>query len=165
LFFADRVPAVVNVPEVLNGIEGQAFKKTHNDPEKRKTYEMLTQAINDARDRGDIDLLNTIASNPEAFILKQGWKAVSLDDSNGPEELHALYEHLQVSILEVIEALDNLKASQDYELYERADEDPSVIADIIADQRAAVLIEIKSLQEEADRYEEETRELHGSVPF
>lgn len=27
------------------------------DPEKRKTYEMLTQAINEARDRGEIELL------------------------------------------------------------------------------------------------------------
>ena len=33
-----------------------------HDPEKRKTYELLTQAINEARDRGDIELLETIAS-------------------------------------------------------------------------------------------------------
>jgi len=32
------------------------------NPEKRKTYELLTQAINEARDRGDIELLETIAS-------------------------------------------------------------------------------------------------------
>ncbi len=28
-----------------------------HDPEKRKTYELLTQAINEARDRGDIGLM------------------------------------------------------------------------------------------------------------
>ena len=42
-------------------------------PEKRKTYEMLTQAINEACDRGDIELLERIAKDPQAFILKQGW--------------------------------------------------------------------------------------------
>jgi Leucine-rich repeat (LRR) protein len=40
--------------------------------EKRKTYERLTQAINEARDRGDIELLERIAKDPQAFILKQG---------------------------------------------------------------------------------------------
>ena len=43
------------------------------DPEKRRTYELLTQAINESRDRGDIELLERIAEDPQAFILKQGW--------------------------------------------------------------------------------------------
>jgi hypothetical protein len=34
------------------------------DPQKRKTYERLTQAINDARDRGDIELLERIDKDP-----------------------------------------------------------------------------------------------------
>lgn len=36
-----------------------------HDPEKRKTYELLTQAINEARDRGDIELLELIAKDPQ----------------------------------------------------------------------------------------------------
>jgi hypothetical protein len=47
-----------------------------HDPEKRKTYERLTQAINEARDRGDIDLLERIAKDPQAFILNQGRASV-----------------------------------------------------------------------------------------
>jgi len=61
------------------------------DPEKRKTYERLTQAINEARDRGDIALLELIAKDPQAFILKQGWAGVSLDVAQGLKELRALY--------------------------------------------------------------------------
>lgn len=43
----------------------------------------LTQAINEARDRGDIELLERIAKDPQAFILKQGWASVSLDAARG----------------------------------------------------------------------------------
>lgn len=50
-----------------------------HDPEKRKTYERLTQAIYEARDRGDIELLELIAKDPQAFILKQGGASVSFD--------------------------------------------------------------------------------------
>jgi hypothetical protein len=50
-----------------------------HDPEKRRTYERLTQAINEARDRGDIELLELIAKDPQAFILKQGWGWRGLD--------------------------------------------------------------------------------------
>ena len=76
-----------------------------HDPEKRKTYERLTQAINEARDRGDIELLELIAKDPQAFILKQGWASVSLDGER------SLYEHLQARILEMIETLDEMRAS------------------------------------------------------
>jgi hypothetical protein len=47
-----------------------------HDPEKRTTYELLTQTINQARDRGDIELLELIARDPQAFILNQGWASV-----------------------------------------------------------------------------------------
>ena len=79
------------------------------DPEKRRTYELLTQAINGAKDRGDIELLELIAKDPQAFILKQGWANVSLDAEHGLKELRALYEHLQSRILEMIETLDELR--------------------------------------------------------
>jgi len=74
-----------------------------HDPEKRKTYELLTQAINETRDRGDIELLELIAIDPQAFILKQGWASVSLNGDHGLKELRSLYEHLQARILEMIE--------------------------------------------------------------
>ena len=81
------------------------------DPEKRKTYELLTQAINGAKDRGDIELLERIAKDPQAFIRQQGWASVSLDPEHGLMELRSLYEHLQARILEMIETLDEVRAS------------------------------------------------------
>jgi len=136
-----------------------------HDPEKRKTYERLTQAINEARDRGDIELLELIAKNPLAFILKQGWAAVALDGDRGLMELRSLYEHLQVRILEMIETLDNVRASADYQIFQAAEEDAAVIGQIVAAQQEDLEKEIAALQAEAERTAEEAKELAGEVPF
>jgi DNA polymerase-3 subunit epsilon len=136
-----------------------------HDPEKRKTYERLTQAINEARDRGDIDLLELIAKNPLAFILKQGWASISLDVTRGLMELRSLYEHLQARILELIETLDEVRASADYAIYQVVEEDAAVIERITAEQRAELEKEIEALKAEAERKAAEARELAGEVPF
>ena len=135
------------------------------DLEKRKTYELLTQAINEARDRGDIELLELIAKDPQAFILKQGWASVSLDGARGLMELRSLYEHLQARILEMIETLDEVRASADYEVFRAAEEDESVIGRVVSAQREELEREIGELKADAERVAEEARELAGEVPF
>jgi hypothetical protein len=135
------------------------------DPEKRKTYEMLTQAINEARDRGDIELLELIAKDPQAFILKQGWASVSLDGGRGLKELRSLYEHLQARILEMIETLDDLRASAEMEIFREVEQDENVIDRIAAAQREELELEIAELKAEAERVADEARELAGDVPF
>ncbi len=135
------------------------------DPEKRRTYELLTQAINDARDRGDIELLESIAKDPDGFIHRQGWASVTLDGGEGLRDLRSLYEHLQVRILELIEGLDDLRASPDYELYEFAEKDATVIEQVVSVQRAEFESEINTLQAEADRLAAEIEELVGEAPF
>ena len=136
-----------------------------HDPEKRKTYERLTQAINEARDRGDIELLELIAKDPQAFILKQGWASIPLDVTRGLMELRSLYEHLQARILELIETLDEVRASADYAIYQVVEEDAAVIERIAAEQRAELEKEIEALKVEAERKAAEARELAGEVPF
>jgi DNA polymerase III epsilon subunit-like protein len=136
-----------------------------DDPEIQKTYVLLTQAINDARDRGDMALLETIAMNPQAFILKQGWASVSLDGASGLMELRALYEHLQAKILEMIEMLDDLRSSADFALFEYAEQDGGVLDQVAAAQRAELEQEIETLNAEAERRAKELEELTGEVPF
>lgn len=135
------------------------------DPERRKTYELLTQAINGAKDRGDIELLELIAKDPEAFIRQQGWASVSLDPEQGLMELRSLYEHPQVRILEMIETLGELRASAEMEIFREVEQDEKVIERIAAAQREELEQEIAGLQEEAERVAEEARELAGEVPF
>jgi DNA polymerase-3 subunit epsilon len=135
------------------------------DPEKRKTYERLTQAINEARDRGDIELLEEIAKDPQAFILKQGWASVSLDGSNTLAELRTLYEHLRARILELIETLDDLHASPDYEIFVFAEKDETVIVEVIEGQKSELEKEIEALEAEAKKKAAEIEELTGKNPF
>ncbi len=136
-----------------------------HDPEKRKTYELLTQAINEARDRGDIELLERIAKDPQAFILKQGWASISLDAERGLKELRSLYEHLQTRILEMIETLDELRTSAEMEIFREVEQDEKVIDRIAAAQREELEQEITTLKAEAERVAEEARELAGEVLF
>jgi DNA polymerase-3 subunit epsilon len=136
-----------------------------HDPEKRKTYERLTQAINEARDRGDIELLELIAKDPQAFIRQQGWASVSLDGDHTLMELRSLYEHLQARILELIETLDTLRASPDYEVFLFAEKDAAVIDTIAAAQREELEKEIEELKALAHAGEREIEELVGNSPL
>ncbi len=61
-----------------------------------------------------LSLLEEIAKDPLAFILKQGWASVTLNGDHGLKELRSLHEHLQARILEMIETLDDLRTSADY---------------------------------------------------
>lgn len=135
------------------------------DPEKRRTHELLTQAINDARDRGDIELLESIAKDPEGFIKRQGWASVSFDGGEGLRDLRSLYEHLQARILELIERIDDLRSSPDYELYEFAEKDATVIEQVVSVQREELEGELDTLQTEADCLAAEIEELVGETPF
>jgi DNA polymerase III epsilon subunit-like protein len=136
-----------------------------HDSEKRKTFERLTQAINDARERGDIDLLERIAKDPKVFVMNQGWAAVSLDSEQGLRELRSLYEHLQTQILEMIEALDVLRSSSEVKIFQATEEDKEALEQIAAAQREELEAEITELNTDAERLAEEARELAGDVPF
>ena len=58
-----------------------------------------------------------------------------------------------------------MRASADYEVFEAAEEDESVIGQIVRAQREEVEREIAVLKAEAREAEEEIEELVGSVPF
>jgi hypothetical protein len=110
-------------------------------------------------------LLERIAKDPQAFIRQQGWASVSLDGDHTLMELRSLYEHLQARILELIETLDTLRASPDYEVFLFAEKDAAVIDTIAAAQQEELEKEITGLRAEAERVAEEARELAGEVPF
>jgi hypothetical protein len=80
-------------------------------------------------------------------------------------ELRSLYEHLQARILELIETLDEVRASPDYEIFQVAEQDAAVIERIAAAQRAELEEEIGELGAEAERLAGEVGELVGEVAF
>ena len=71
----------------------------------------------------------------------------------------------QPSDLELIETLDEVRASADYAIYQVVERDAAVIERITAEQRAELEKEIEALQVEAARKAAEARELAGEVPF
>ena len=80
-------------------------------------------------------MLELIAKDPQAFILKQGWTGVSLDPERDLMELRSLYGHLQARILKMIESLDELRASAEMEIFREVEQDEEVIGRIVAAQR------------------------------
>ena len=110
-------------------------------------------------------MLELIAKSPLALILKQGWAAVARDGDRSLMELRSLYERLQARILEMIEALDDVRASADYQIFQAAEEDAAVIGQIVAAQQDELEQEIGELEAEAKRTAEEAKELAGEVPF
>jgi tellurite resistance protein len=80
-------------------------------------------------------------------------------------ELRSLHEHLQARILEMIESLDELRASAEMEIFREVERDEAVIDRIAAEQREELEREIAGLKEEAERVADEARELAGEVPF
>jgi DNA polymerase-3 subunit epsilon len=132
-----------------------------NDPDKQQTYDGLVSEINRARDEGDIERLREIARDPQGFIARQGWGELVLDEHEDLTALERLHESLQGKILELIEALDGLKASPEHELHQHLQEVPEQFDAIVADLRAALEKEIATLDAKLAQTESEIAELLG----
>ena len=139
--------------------------RVYDNPAKRETHQKLTQAINHAKDTGDLDTLREIATDPNAFIRKQGWAGVDLADEREVKALRRLLEMLQIKIIEVIEATGELKESPDYELYTLAQRDASIIDTISEKQQQQIEAECARLTAEASELEKQIEELTGDVPL
>jgi len=53
-----------------------------DDPEKLATYTKLTGAINAAKDNGDLKTLRQIADDPAGYVMRHGWAAIDLGDTD-----------------------------------------------------------------------------------
>lgn len=66
-----------------------------DDAEKQATYTALTAAINAAKDSGDLATLRLIAHDPMGYVMRQGWTAIDLGDSDELEQLQKLFNSLE----------------------------------------------------------------------
>ena len=73
-----------------------------------------------------------IPDDPHGFILRQGWMAIDLGETDELEQLHKLFTSLEAEIIAVIEATDTLKESPDYELYQITEKEPEVFERVVA---------------------------------
>jgi hypothetical protein len=65
----------------------------------------------------------------------------------------------------MIETLDEVRASAEFEIFREVEKDEEVIERITSAQREELEREIAGLNAEAERAAEEARELAGEVPF
>jgi len=153
----------------LNRLWKKLVKLYHPDrfahePDKLKTYEKLTSAINRAKDSGDIATLREIAEDPHGYILRQGWAALDFSEEVELVQLRQLYETLQLEIIDVLESLGRLRESPEYELCRISEKRPGVL-DKLAEERAKLLEKENSeLEVQANQFADEIKDLGGEEP-
>jgi len=134
-----------------------------HEPDKLATYEKLTAAINGAKDRGDIETLRQIAGDPHGFIVRQGWAGLDFREEEQVARLRKLWESLELEILSVLEASNQLRESAEFELYELTAKQPEMLESVVAKQIAGLEREIGELASEAERLGREIEKLKGEA--
>jgi DNA polymerase III epsilon subunit-like protein len=133
--------------------------KFHNDPEKREAYEKLTADINQAKDSGDIRKLEEIAADPDAYLAKMGLRADDLQLGQDKVNLRKVWEALQERILQTLEEIDAQKASEDFDLFELAQKDDSLLDKVVGQLSQALEEMVGSLEAELAGLDQEIENL------
>jgi DNA polymerase-3 subunit epsilon len=135
-----------------------------HEPDKLETYHKLTAAINRAKDAGDIQTLREIAEDPHAYILRQGWTSLDFSDEVELKQLRRLYETLQLEIIEVIESLNWLRESPEFELCQLSEKEPGMLDELAMERKKLLEQESAELEKQASQLAEEIKELSGEEP-
>ena len=163
---ADKSPLSTEEEADLSQLWKKLVKLYHpdlfaNQPEKLETYEKLTKAINQAKDSGDIKTLREIADDPLGFMMRQGWSTLDFSDSAEIAQLRRLHEMLQLDIIAVLESLNKLRESPDYELSELLKKKPGVMDELVEERQKRLDSESADLEKEAAKLASEIEELTG----
>ena len=132
-----------------------------HEPDKLETYHKLTSAINRAKDAGDIATLREIAEDPHGFILRQGWASLDFSEEVELTQLRRLYETLQLEIITVLESLNQLRESAEYELCQLTEKRPGMLDELAAERKKLLEKESAELDKQASQLAEEIKELSG----
>ena len=131
------------------------------EPEKQERYNKLMQAINQARDTGDVDVLHEVANDPEGYFERRGWGSLDIDDDDDPDRLAKLYEGLQAQIVTLLDSLNALHENPAFDMHQRIEAAPEVLDEIVEEQGAVLDEEIAGLEAEAQQLGTEIEELTG----
>ena len=134
-----------------------------HEPEKQETYHKLTAAINHAKDTGDLPTLRKIAEDPHGFILRQGWAALDFQEEREIAQLRRLWESIELEIIRVLDAINQLKESPDYELHRLTVQTPAFFDETVRRQVAGLEKEVAVLETQADELAKEIEELTGEA--
>lgn len=132
-----------------------------HDAGKLAIFQQLTSEINRARDSGDVQRLREIAQDPNAFLLKQGWGHLDFSDSIEAASLRKLFETLQLQIVLVLDALNELRRDARYELHQLSQERDGYLQEVARTHAQALDEEITALATESGALSEEIEMLTG----
>lgn len=135
-----------------------------NEHDKLETYEKLTGTINQAKDNGDIATLREVADDPNGFIIRQGWQSLDFSEEKEIQQLRSVYGTLQLEIVSLIENLNQLKESADYELFLLTEGKPEVLDEVVAERTKLLEKECAELELEAENLAQQIAELTGEQP-
>ena len=116
-------------------------------------------AINQAKDRGDLPTLRKIAEDPHGFILRQGWAAFDFGEEWEIAQLRRLWESIELEIIRVLEAINELKESPDNELHRLMTQTPAFFDDTVRRHVESLEKELALLESEAAELAKEIEEL------
>jgi DNA polymerase-3 subunit epsilon len=116
-----------------------------NDKDKYETFHLLIQAINTAKENGDIETLRTIADDPYLFIKSKGWNTISLDEDDNIEVLKKRLSLLLGKIQNSKDEITLLLKSSDYDLLKKCKHDPKLMDNLIISQKEHLVNEISHL--------------------
>lgn len=151
-------PELAKLRALVNAGRARPDRFAH-EADKLETYGKLTAAINRAKDNGDLDTLRQIASDPHGFILRQGWAVLDFRDEEQVTRFRKLWESLEMEILNVLEATNQLRESPEFELYELTAKNAKMFDEVVSKQTKLLEKEIIDLTNEADRLSKEIGEL------
>jgi len=166
---ANKKQLTTEEEEELGSLWKKLVKLYHPDrfahePDKLETYEKLTSAINQAKDNGDIATLREIANDPDGYIMRQGWQSLDFSEEKEIKQLRFVYETLQLEIFNVIESLNQLRESPDYELSIFSERKPGMLDEIVIERAKMLEKETAELKTQADKLAQEIAELTGEEP-
>jgi hypothetical protein len=109
--------------------------------------------------RGDLDTLRQIASNPHGFILRQGWASLDFREEEHAARLGKRLESLEMEILSVLEATNQLRESPEFELYELTAKGAEMFDEVVSRQTTLLERELTDLTNDADQLSKEIGKL------
>ena len=105
--------------------------------------------------------LHGIAEDPHGFILRQGWAALDFREEDQIAQLRRLWESIELEIIRVLEAVNALRESPDFELHRLTERTPEFFDETVSRHIESLETEVAALQREAEKLAGEIEELTG----
>ena len=95
--------------------------------------------------------------------MRQGWKSLDFSDEKEIKQLRSVYETLELEIFNVIESLNQLRESPDYELSLLSERKPGMLDELVTERTKMLEKETTELEIQADKLAQEIAELTGGT--